>query len=92
MSEHPSVLVPYPGASPDPRTQDIFLFMRPETNGVLGEKAVLKTVGTCTEYKKSIRLVYMANISSESLISGHVYEQHYALKIHFATRGNQFKN
>ena len=89
MSEPPSVLVPYPGASPNPHTQDIFLFMRPETNGVLGEKAILKTIGTCEEYKKKIRLVYMANISSESLISDHVYEQYYALRIHFATRGNE---
>lgn len=84
----PSILIPYGGVTDDGRTQDVFVLMRPETNGIIGEKVVMNTIRCCPEYAaKEIHIVYLANIPSDTLIAKKIYERYHALKIHFATRG-----
>lgn len=88
--ERPSILIPYSGASSSTHTQDVFICMRPETNGVVGEKVVMNILHCCPEYaKKEIKLVYLANIPSDVLVSRNIYKHYYALKIHFAARGGE---
>lgn len=87
----PDILVPYRGASDAKNSQDVFVFMRPDTNGVLGEKAVMSTIRNCPEYtRQKIQLIYLANVPSRILISQHIYERYYSLKIHFATHGRAY--
>ena len=85
----PAVLVPYSGPEADPEIEDIFVYMRPETNGVLGESTILKVIERCPEYRVDIRLVYLANIPGEFILSHHVVERHYAAKLHFAVLGKR---
>lgn len=84
----PSILIPYAGVADSKRTQDVFVLMRPETNGIIGEKVIMNTIRCCPEYvTKEIQMVYLANIPSDTLIANRIYEHYHALKIHFATRG-----
>ncbi len=83
----PSVLVPYPGPDPRDEINDIFVYMRPETNGVVGESAVMGVVENCSAYRTGIKLVYLANLPGEYLLENHVVEYHYAVKLLFAAKG-----
>lgn len=88
VGEQPSILVPYIGAANSEEKQDVFVIMRPDTNGVVGEKVVMSTIRQCSAYsEKEMQLAYLANIPSDTLISKNVYQHYYALKLHFATRG-----
>ncbi|MFO8063277.1 MAG: hypothetical protein ACQETQ_00605 [Spirochaetota bacterium] len=83
----PQVLVPYPGPETDPEIQDIFVYMRPETNGVVGEGEVLKVIEDCPEYKVDLHLAYLANIPGEFIAANHIVEHHYGVKMSFAVHG-----
>jgi hypothetical protein len=89
-SERPQVLVPYPGPQISADTQDIFVYLRPETNGVLVESTLLKVIEQCPEYRTGIRLVYLANIPGSYIVAHHVIEAHYAHKFFFAVHGQRF--
>jgi hypothetical protein len=88
-SSKPSVLLPYPGPEPREDVNDIFVYMRPETNGVVGESAVMGVVENCSAYRSEIKLVYLANLPGAYLMDRHVVEYHYAVKLVFATKGKQ---
>ncbi|HUX12814.1 MAG TPA: hypothetical protein VMW87_07275 [Spirochaetia bacterium] len=83
----PKVLIPYPGPTEDPRQQDIFVYFRPETNGVRVESAVLKVIEHCPAYKHDMNLVYLANVPGEYITEQHIVEHYYALKLDFAVYG-----
>jgi hypothetical protein len=85
----PQVLVPYPGPDEDPNIQDIFVYMRPETNGVIGEREVLRVIEECPQYKVDLHLAYLANIPGEFIAANHIVEQHYAVKMSFAVHGKR---
>lgn len=85
----PQVLVPYPGPEADPDIQDIFVYMRPETNGVVGEREVLRVVEDCPQYKVDLHLIYLANIPGEFIVRNHIVERHYAVKMSFAVHGKR---
>lgn len=83
----PKVLIPYPGPSRADGEQDIFVYLRPETNGVRVESAVLRVIERCSAYKKDLHLVYLANVPGEYILDHHIVEQHYSLKLEFAVHG-----
>ncbi len=89
-SGNPSVLIPYPGVGGDPDVQDIFVYLRPESNGVLVESVMLKVIQKNPEYKKRIFLVYLANLPGEFIMRNHIIEEHYSLKLKFAVLGKKF--
>ncbi len=82
----PSILIPYPGACRDPGCQDVFFYLRPETNGVRTESTLLRVVNR-PEYSKRIAFVHLANIPGDFILANRIVEEHYALKIHFARHG-----
>ena len=85
----PAVLVPYRGPQSDPEIEDIFVYMRPETNGVLGESTILRVIERCPQYRVEIELVYLANIPGQFILENHIVERHYAPKLHFAVLGKR---
>ncbi len=87
QQHRPAVLIPYAGPDSTPDIQDIFVYMRPETNGVLGESTILKVIERCPEYRVDIQLVYLANVPGEFIVSNYIVEHHYASKLHFAVLG-----
>ncbi|HKK21242.1 MAG TPA: hypothetical protein VJ983_07210 [candidate division Zixibacteria bacterium] len=85
----PKVLIPYPGPASERDEQDIFVYLRPETNDVRVEATVLKVVERCPAYKRDMNLVYLANVPGEFITRHHIVEQHYALKLEFAVYGKE---
>ena len=83
------MLVPYPGPAAEDDVQDIFVYMRPETNGVVGESEVLKVIEECPQYKVELNLVYLANIPGAFIVRNHIVERHYAVKMAFAVHGKR---
>ncbi|WP_053335725.1 hypothetical protein [Salinispira pacifica] len=85
----PTIIVPYPGPSSEWGVQDIFVYLRPETNGVLVESTMLKVIKSAEEYSSAMKLVYMANFPGEFILKNNIIEQYYALKLHFAVMGRR---
>ena len=88
-SEIPQILLPYPGPSDDPQIQDIFVYLRPETNGVLVESLLLNVIKSCGRYRSGIKLIYLANFPGEYILDHHVIERHYSHKFFFAVHGKR---
>ena len=86
----PKVLVPYPGPAQSPDEQDIFVYLRPESNGVLVESTLLRVIERCPEYRTTIRLVYLANVPGDYIVAKHTVEEHYAVKFSYAVYGKQY--
>lgn len=85
--EQPTLLVPYAGPDASGNTFDVYMYLRPETNGVLTESIIMKTIVSDTRWKEGVKLVYMANYPGDFIQTRHLVEHHYRLKIHFAKNG-----
>lgn len=86
-SSEPKVLIAYPGPDASGDVQDIFVYLRPETNGVLVESALMRVVKECRREGLEISLIYLANIPGEFILAHHIVERHYAQKFYFAVHG-----
>jgi hypothetical protein len=86
-ADKPKVLIPYPGPEPRPEYLDVFVYLRPETNGVAVESRILKIVRECRDDNADIRLVYLANIPGSDIVERKIVERHYALRLYFAVHG-----
>jgi hypothetical protein len=83
----PQVLVQYPGPDGSGAVQDIFVYLRPETNGVLVESTLLRVIESCRNDRTEVTLIYLANIPGEFILRNHIVERHYAQKFYFAVHG-----
>ena len=83
----PSVLVPYPGPHAEHDSLDVFVYLRPETNGVAVESTILKVIKECRRRSSDIDLVYLANIPGRYIVHRRIVERHYALRLFFAVHG-----
>lgn len=85
--KEPKVLFPYPGPERHPDSLDVFVYLRPETNGVEVESTVLSVIKHCDEYRSALNLIYLANIPGSWIVENHVVEHHYELRLFFAVHG-----
>ena len=87
--ELPTVIIPFvPG--PNDGCRDIFVYLRPETNGVLTESTMLKVIDHTPSYKAGCTIAYLANIPGEYMRRNRIVEQHYGFKLPFAQLGKRF--
>ena len=85
----PTVIIPYEGPPDSAVCRDIFVYLRPETNGVLVESTLLKVIQSTPLYKSHIQLVYLANIPGSFLATNRIVEDHYRYKLPFAIHGGR---
>ena len=83
----PKVLVSYPGPDPSGNTFDVYVYLRPETNGVLTESVLMKTLVEDPEWHEKVKLVYLANYPGEFIQTRHLIEHHYRTRVYFARNG-----
>lgn len=87
--KQPTLLVPYAGPDASGDNFDVYMYLRPETNGVLTESVIMKTIVSDTGWKEGVKLVYMANYPGDFIHTRHLIEHHYRLKIYFARNGGK---
>jgi len=85
--ERPTVLIPFKPACQGSLCQDVFLYLRPETNGIQVESRIMRVVYENTWYRDAIELAYLANIPGDFLVDRRVVERHYHVRIFFARHG-----
>ncbi len=85
--ESPTILVPYVPADADCSCQDVFFYLRPETNGVLVESRIMRVIQQDQRYRDSIELAYLANLPGSFILEKKIVHRHYHVKIHFARMG-----
>lgn len=85
----PAILIPYEGPCHDHGVQDIFIYLRPESNGVKVESTTLKAIKDFPTQGQSLHIAYMANIPGSFIIQQHTIEEHYSLKLRFAKQGRK---
>lgn len=83
----PTILMPFPGPQSEPDCQDIFLYLRPESNGVLVESVLFRVIKGKSDYCEKCKIVYLANIPGDFIVKHRIIRQHYAVKIRFAKLG-----
>lgn len=87
--KQPILLVPYAGPDASGDSFDVYMYLRPETNGVLTESVIMKTIVSDSEWKDGVKLVYMSNYPGDFIHTRHLVEHHYRLKIYFARNGGK---
>jgi hypothetical protein len=85
----PTVIITFPGPSFEPGIQDIFLYLRPETNGVLVESMLLRVIKGNSVYCNKCKIAYLANIPGDFIVKKRIVQQHYGIKIRFARLGKR---
>ena len=85
--EAPTVLIPYSREDPDCGCQDVFIYLRPETNGVRVESRIMRVVQQNPRYRDSIELVYLANLPGGFILEHEIVQRHYHVKVYFARQG-----
>ncbi len=85
--DNPTVVVPYPGPAEDEECKDIFVYLRPETNGIVVESTLLRVISENPRYKEFIDLVYLANLPGTFIVREKIIENHYIYKLPFAYEG-----
>ena len=86
-NERPTVIVPYQGTSDDVNCRDIFVYLRPETNGIIVESSLLRVIENTPLYREHINLIYLANIPGGFILKNGIIEDHYGYKMPFARYG-----
>lgn len=83
----PTILIPYPGPCEHSGCHNVFVYLRPETNGVRVESTMLRVVHTHPRYKERMKLAYLANIPGDFIVEKKIIEQHYVSELYFAVNG-----
>jgi hypothetical protein len=81
----PAILVPFSDASEG--YQDIFIYLRPETNGVRVESCLLSVIQKDSFYRENLKLAYLANLPGRFILENRLIEEHYNLQLYFCTKG-----
>ncbi|HDQ15172.1 MAG TPA: hypothetical protein ENN41_10205 [Sediminispirochaeta sp.] len=93
MSDHfkyyPTVVIPFNPQCDSDLCQDTCVYLRPETNGVEVESAMMRTIQSSPVYRDNVQLVYLANLPGEFIGRRRIIEHHYHLKLMFAKRGKR---
>lgn len=89
VKRKPTLLVPYQGADHQGKYQDVYLYLRPETNGVRVESILLGVIYNNPFLKEHVKMVYLANMPGDYILENHIIEHHYSLNLLFAAMGRE---
>ena len=87
VSRDPTIVVPFAGVCESTQCQDVFVYLRPESNGIAVESALMKGVSMVPDWQDNINLVYLANLPGDFLNNNGIVEEHYQTRIKFAKMG-----
>ncbi|MBN2619321.1 MAG: hypothetical protein JXR64_13495 [Spirochaetales bacterium] len=85
----PTIVLPYMKTRRDDSYKDLFLYLRPETNGIKVESPLFNVIYNNPTFRTGIELVYLANIPGDFVTKNRVIENHYSLKCKIAREGKE---
>lgn len=85
----PTIVLPYIPSTGVEGEKDLFIYLRPETNGVKVESLIFSVIHDNPLFRDSISLVYLANLPGDFVSDHNVIERHYALKCEMARKGQE---
>lgn len=83
----PTIVLPYMESNLAPNEKDLFIYLRPETNGIAVEAILFGVIHNSELYRNGSNLVYLANLPGDFLTENEVIERHYSLKCKMAREG-----
>ncbi|MDC7124932.1 MAG: hypothetical protein PQJ46_05160, partial [Spirochaetales bacterium] len=85
----PSILIPFTPSDEDSHTRDVFVYLRPETNGVEVESVIMNAIKKESDCKELVKLVYLANLPGNFITQKGLIEHHYRMRLLFAMNGKR---
>lgn len=85
----PTIIVPYKWPIAEPSHEDVFVYLRPETNGVRVESLLLRTIRDNPLYREGITIAYLANVPGDFIAYNRIVEEHYSDRIYFTLQGKE---
>ncbi len=86
---NPTIVIPYTGPNSRGLIDDVFLYLRPETNGIMVESILMNVLRSSSIYRENAELVYLANLPGDFIMENHVVEEHYSVNYQFACAGKE---
>lgn len=83
----PDIIIPYMPTCGEGDCEDIFVYLRPETNGIKVESLLLQVIQNTSEFRDNIELIYLANIPGDFISRNKIVEKHYSCRLSFAVNG-----
>ncbi len=83
----PTIVLPYIESCKDDNRKDLFLYLRPETNGIAVESHLFGVIHSEEKFRENIELVYLSNLPGDFVSHHNVIERHYKLKCEMAKYG-----
>lgn len=83
----PTIVLPYIEPKENDDRKDLFIYLRPETNGIAVESILFGVIHGDEKFRENIELVYLANLPGDFVSSHNVIERHYKLKCEMAKYG-----
>ncbi len=85
----PSILIPFSPAGECTSFRDVFVYLRPETNGVEVESIIMGAIREEVAGHEHAELVYLANIPGDFIAVKGLIEHHYRIRLLFALKGKK---
>ena len=82
----PSILVPFFPSEGSSGCRDVFVYLRPESNGMEVESLIMQSIHA-ERLKNDISLAYLANLPGDFIESKGLIEHHYRIRLLFALKG-----
>lgn len=82
----PAILVPFSSSESADSCRDIFVYLRPETNGIEVESLIMQAI-QAEKLKENVSLAYLANLPGDFISSKGLIEHHYRIRLLFAAKG-----
>lgn len=83
----PSILIPFSPAVDGKCCRDVFIYLRPETNGVEVESLIMSALREEEDCRENVELVYLANLPGDFIHEKGLIEHHYRIRLLFALKG-----
>lgn len=83
----PTIVLPYMESNYNEEVKDLYIYLRPETNGIKVESLIFSVIHENTVFRDGISLVYLANLPGDFVSRHRVIERHYQLKCDIAKKG-----
>lgn len=83
----PTIVLPFMESTTDEDLRDLYIYLRPETNGIKVESLMFSVIHNDPVFREGISLVYLANLPGDFVSDNRVIERHYSLKCEIAKKG-----